>query len=66
MLIFIVQLKRLCSELEAVAAPQHSGKVRALLERERGLQAKISQITGSRSQQQGASSQARALLLFEP
>ena len=56
-----VQLKARCAELEQAAGPQHSAKVRGLLEKERGLQQKISQIASTKGQllQQGTDSQVR-------
>ena len=56
-----LQLKQLCSELEAVAGPGHSGKVRALLEKERTVQAKAVQLMARKSQylKEGASPEVR-------
>ena len=55
----VMQLKRRCLELEEVAGPKHSAKVRDLLEKERAVQAKVSQIAGLKSQllQKGSSKQ---------
>jgi hypothetical protein len=54
-----VQLNARCADLEGLAGPAHSAIVRELLEKERAVQSRVSQIANSQGQslQKGATEQ---------
>jgi len=57
------QLKARCGDLEGLAGPGHSAVVHELLEKERALQSRVSQIANSQGQslQKGATKQVPPL-----
>jgi hypothetical protein len=57
--LILVQLNARCGALEGLAGPSHSATVRELLEKERAVQARVSQIASSHGQslQKGATQQ---------